>query len=98
MEPSRCDHVAGSGTDRHASNGDRNVSAATPTRGPIQDLVGSLVGRLKYPWVFALLAVLFVADLVIPDPIPFLDELMLALLTFLVGSWRTRKTPPEPRA
>jgi hypothetical protein len=77
--------------DDHASNGDRNVSAATPTRGPIQDLVGSLVGRLKYPWVFALLAVLFVADLVVPDPIPFLDELMLALLTFLVGSWRTRR-------
>jgi hypothetical protein len=67
------------------------VSAATPTRGPIQELVGSLVGRLRYPWVFVLLAVLFVADLVVPDPIPFLDELMLGLLTFLVGSWRTRR-------
>jgi len=68
----------------------------TPTRGPVQDIVGSLVGRLKYPWVFVLLAGMFVVDTIIPDPIPFVDEIMLALLTFLVGTWRTRgKTPPE---
>ena len=63
----------------------------TPTRSPVQEIVGSLVGRLKYPWVFVLLAAMFVADTVIPDPIPFVDEIMLALLTFLVGTWRTRK-------
>ena len=73
---------------------------STPARSPVQEIVGSLVGRLKYPWVFALLVVLFVADLLIPDPIPFVDETMLALLTFLVGSWGARKkgpakTPPE---
>ena len=68
----------------------------TPTRSPVQEIVGSLVGRLKYPWVFVLLAVVFVADTLIPDPIPFVDEIMLALLTFLVGTWRTRrKTDPE---
>jgi Family of unknown function (DUF6116) len=67
------------------------------SRGPVQDIVGSLVGRLRYPWVFVLLGVLFVVDLVVPDPIPFIDEVMLALLTFLVGSWRTRReaAPPE---
>jgi Family of unknown function (DUF6116) len=63
----------------------------TPARSPVQDLVGRLAGRLRFPWVFALLVVLFVADLLVPDPIPFVDELMLGLLTFLVGSWRTRK-------
>jgi hypothetical protein len=73
----------------------------TPTRSPAQEIVGSLVGRLKYPWVFALLVVLFLADLAIPDPIPFVDEALLALLTFLVGSWGGRKkgqpkTPSEP--
>ena len=68
----------------------------TPTRGPVQDIVGSLVGRLKYPWVFVLLAAVFVVDAIIPDPIPFVDEIMLALLTFLVGTWRTRgKAPPD---
>jgi hypothetical protein len=63
----------------------------TPTRSPIQYLLPSLIGRLRYPWVFVILAVLFVVDLLVPDPIPFVDELMLALLTFLVGSWRGRK-------
>ena len=66
------------------------------TRSPVQEIVGSVVGRLRYPWVVALLGALFVADLVIPDPIPFVDEIMLGLLTFLVGSWRTRRSrPPE---
>ena len=61
------------------------------TRSPVQEIVGSLVGRLKYPWVFVVLAVVFIADTIIPDPIPFVDEIMLALLTFLVGTWRTRR-------
>jgi hypothetical protein len=67
------------------------------SRSPVQDIVGSLVGQLRYPWVFVLLLTLFVVDLVVPDPIPFIDEVMLALLTFLVGSWRTRRkaAPPE---
>lgn len=62
-----------------------------PTRSPVQEIVGRLVGRLRYPWVFALLVFLLVADLLIPDPIPFVDEALLALLTFLVGSWGSRK-------
>jgi hypothetical protein len=71
-----------------------------PTPSPVQGIIAGLVGRLKYPWVFALLAVLFLADLVIPDPLPFVDEAMLALLTFLVGSWGARKDgpPKTPRA
>jgi hypothetical protein len=66
------------------------------SRSPVQDLVGSLVGRLRYPWVFVLLGALFVVDLVVPDPIPFIDEVMLALLTLLAGSWRTRRKAAPP--
>jgi len=34
----------------------------------------------------------------VPDPIPLVDELTLAVLTFLIGSWRTRHAPqPPPR-
>jgi hypothetical protein len=69
----------------------KNVTTNAAARGPVQGLVGVLVGRLKYPWVFALLVVLFLGDLLVPDPIPFVDELMLGLLTFVVGSWRTRR-------
>ncbi len=68
----------------------------TPSRTPVQTLIERLAPSLRYPYLFLLLLVLFVADLFLPDPIPFVDEVMLALLTFLVGSWRTRKkVPPD---
>jgi hypothetical protein len=66
-----------------------------PTRSPVQDVVERYAGRLRAPWLFAAVVVLFVADLVVPDPIPFVDEVMLALLTFLVGTWRTRRKVPS---
>lgn len=66
-----------------------------PTRSPVQDVVERYAGRLKAPWLFAAVVVLFVADLVFPDPIPFVDEVMLALLTFLLGTWRTRRKVPS---
>ena len=63
-----------------------------PTPSPVQDVVERYAGRLKAPWLFAAVAVLFVADLFFPDPIPFVDEVMLALLTFL-GSWNSLLGP-----
>ena len=38
--------------------------------------------------LFALFAVLFALDLVIPDPIPFLDEVGLAVLTYVLSRWK----------
>jgi hypothetical protein len=74
------------------------------TRGPVIEAVERLLPRIKYPWLFVILAAMFVLDLFIPDPIPILDEATLALLTILVGGWRTRRarstasepTPPQP--
>jgi hypothetical protein len=62
---------------------------------PVPSLLDRLLPRLKYPQLFMVLAGLFLADLLIPDPVPFVDEALLAVLTFLVGSWRTRKAPAE---
>jgi len=47
--------------------------------------------------LFLILALLTVADLLIPDFIPFLDEIGLALLTIMLGLWKDRKaaTPPD---
>jgi len=69
---------------------------------PVTSLIDRLLPRLKYPQLFMVLAGLFLVDLLVPDPIPFVDEAMLALMTFLVGMWRTRKepteeTPPPPK-
>ena len=52
--------------------------------------------RLKHPWLFFMLLVLFLADLVVPDFIPFVDEAMFGLLTVLVGAWKTRRDVPAP--
>jgi len=48
-------------------------------------------GRLRYPQLLALTGVLFLIDLMVPDPIPFADELLLGLATLLFGSWRKRR-------
>jgi len=61
-------------------------------------LLGRLLPRLRFPQLFVILAGLLVLDLLVPDPIPLVDELTLAVLTFLIGSWRTRHAPqPPPR-
>jgi len=60
---------------------------------------GTLLGlasRLRFPWLLALTALLFVASLLIPDPLPLLDELVLGLLTLLFAAWRKRRTDTQP--
>ncbi len=62
-------------------------------------LIGRLLQRLnlRFPTLFLLFAGLTVADLLIPDVIPFADEIGLALLTLLFGLWKDRKqSSPRP--
>jgi hypothetical protein len=40
---------------------------------------------LRSPWLFAVTAVLFVLDLLVPDFVPFVDEILLGLLTLLLA-------------
>jgi hypothetical protein len=56
-------------------------------------LIGRLLARLnlRVPALFLLFAGLTVADLLIPDVIPFADEIGLALLTLLFGLWKDRR-------
>lgn len=51
--------------------------------------------RLRYPTLFKLTAGLFLVTLVVPDPIPFVDELLLGMGTLLLANWKTR-TPAKP--
>ena len=61
-------------------------------------LVGGLLSKLnlRFPGLFALLLALTIADFFLPDPIPFLDEIVLALLTAIFGLWKGRRSPPPP--
>ncbi len=63
---------------------------------PIAALVNKLIPGIRFPWLFAILAGLLVIDTVVPDPIPFIDETVLAMLTFLVASWRIRQDDERP--
>jgi hypothetical protein len=49
--------------------------------------------NLRFPTLFAIFAILTVVDLVVPDPLPLVDEFGLALLTLLLGLWRDRRSP-----
>ncbi|MDH3291992.1 MAG: hypothetical protein OEO20_12500 [Gemmatimonadota bacterium] len=59
--------------------------------GPVFGLVRRYARRLRYPRLLVLTAVLFGADLVFPDVVPFVDEILLGLLTVVFGSLRTRR-------
>jgi hypothetical protein len=79
---------------------------ATLRRGGIlQKLLGGL--NLRFPGLFTLLAVVTLLDILTPDLIPFVDEIVLALLTMIFALWKDRRTtvvptaqagPPLPRA
>lgn len=65
---------------------------------PLTTLVSRLLPRMRYPYLFLILGGLFLVDLVIPDPIPLVDEILLAVLTFIAATFSTRQEEdPEPR-
>lgn len=55
--------------------------------GPIQ----RFLERRRFPALFLILAGLFGVNLVIPDAIPFIDELIMLVATVIVGAFRERR-------
>ncbi len=53
------------------------------------------LGRLSYPRLFIATAILFFVSLLFPDPIPFVDELLLGLGTLLLANFKNRNRKPE---
>lgn len=53
--------------------------------------------KLRHPTLFKLTAALFALSLLTPDPIPFVEEILLGLATLLFASWKGRgREPIEP--
>lgn len=63
---------------------------------PLLSPVLRFFGRLSYPRLFALTATLFAFDVIIPDLVPFADELLLGLGTLLLANWKKRKAATDP--
>lgn len=67
------------------------------SKGLLTQLLGRFATRLKFPQLFAFTAALFLLDLVIPDLIPFADEILLGLATLLLGTMKAEPgTPTGP--
>ena len=64
--------------------------------GPGAKFVEKTVSRLKFPQAFAFFVALFLFDLIIPDFVPFVDEVLLGLGAALFGMWRERVSVPRP--
>lgn len=55
--------------------------------------------KLRYPTLFKITAALFAVTLFVPDPLPFVDEILLGLGALLLANWKNRKAsmaPPTP--
>ena len=48
------------------------------------------VSALRSWQLFVLVVVAFVTDLLVPDPIPFIDEFLLGGITLLLLRWKQR--------
>lgn len=61
----------------------------------VRDRLIRYVGGLRFPYLVALTGTLFVIDLVIPDILPFADEILLALVTIILSRLkRPGASPP----
>jgi hypothetical protein len=63
-------------------------------RGGLVGIVMRWASGLRFPFVFFLMAILFVLNLFIPDVIPFVDEIIMGLLAVLLANLRKK---PEPQ-
>jgi hypothetical protein len=61
----------------------------------IAPLIARYAGRLRFPQLFVLTAALFLIDVAVPDFLPFVDEILLALATILLATWRRQKSEGE---
>lgn len=55
------------------------------------------LGRLSYPKLFVVAAALFVANVFLPDPLPFVDELLLGIGALMISRRKRRPDPPGGR-
>ena len=52
--------------------------------------------KLRYPTLFKITAALFVLSVLLPDPVPFIDEILFGMGTLLLANWKRRKDPAGP--
>jgi len=61
------------------------MPALVPMTKTIRDRLIRYASRLRFPKLLALTVALFLADLLIPDLIPFVDEILLGLVATMLA-------------
>lgn len=49
-----------------------------------------LTRNLRFPQLFLLIVALFIVDMMVPDIVPFVDEIILGLLALVLGNLKKR--------
>ena len=50
---------------------------------------------LRFPTLFMITAGVLAVDLLLPDPLPFVDEVLFGLVTLMLANWKRRKVERE---
>ena len=67
-----------------------------PPQGGMRRISRELLAKLGASTIVKIGATLFLLDLLLPDPIPFLDEFLILAATVLISRWaRARETSPK---
>ena len=75
----------------HEMSDDRQL----PTRVEPPEPKRSPTSEMRFPKLFVLVVILFVLDLLLPDVIPFVDEMILGALAVMLGMLK-RKVRGDP--
>ena len=67
----------------------------TAIKSPIAAVLVRYASRLRFPYLFFITAALFLLNLFLPDAVPFADEILLGLVTVMLGSWRKKPEAGE---
>lgn len=59
--------------------------------GPVRNRLMSYASRLRFPKLLLLTVILFALDLIVPDVIPFVDEILLGLTAAMLGLLKDKK-------
>ena len=67
-----------------------------PATGPIM----GFAARLRFPTLFFITLALWGVNMVIPDPVPLIDEIVMGLVTLMLATWKKPRAPgaDAPRA
>jgi hypothetical protein len=60
----------------------------------LRDRLVRYVEGLRFPYLVAFAAALFLLDLIVPDVVPYIDEILIGLATIILSRLKRPSVPP----